>query len=579
MDVEVRNATSDARLTQSDTGSPVTGGPVTGGPVTGGMAIVDALIANGIERVYGLPGAQMYPLFDALHQRSNRIRTYGARHEQTCGYMAFGEARSTGRPGVFAVVPGPGVLNTAAALVTALGCCAPVLCITGQVPSQFLGRGRGHLHEIPDQLATLRSITKWAARIKRIEDAPAVINEAFRQMLSGRPGPVAVEMAWDVMAASARVTPLPAARIPASPPPSPNEIEAAADLAATAKHPMIMVGSGAQHAGAAVLGLAELLDAPVAAFRGGRGVIPENHPLSVSSYTANRLWPACDLLIGIGTRLELPYMRWAGMMSLIDRPAAPPHLIRIDIDPAEMNRLVPHAGIVADAEVGTRALLVALTKARPRASTSRDARHRIATEKTAARIAIEKVQPQLAYLDVIRACLPDDGFFVPELSQVGFTSYFSFDVRQPRTYVSEGYQGTLGFGFPTALGVKAAHPDRAVVSVTGDGGFMFAMQELATAAQENIALVTLLFNNGAYGNVLRDQQTSFGNRVIGAELVNPDFMAIASAFGIEGHRVASPEALAPVLITALTSTRPVLIEITVPRGSEVSPWEFIHIKR
>jgi acetolactate synthase-1/2/3 large subunit len=173
-------------------------------PATGGAAIVDALVANGVEAVFGLPGAQIYPLFDALKQREEQVRTYGARHEQACGYMAFGYARSTGRPGVYAVVPGPGVLNTAAALCTAYGTCAPVMCLTGQVPSAFLGKGRGHLHELPDQLATLRSLTKWAARIERVEDAPAVIDEAFRQMLSGRPGPVAVEMAWDVMATSAR---------------------------------------------------------------------------------------------------------------------------------------------------------------------------------------------------------------------------------------------------------------------------------------------------------------------------------------------------------------------------------------
>jgi acetolactate synthase I/II/III large subunit len=151
-------------------------------------------------------------------------------------------------------------------------------------------------------------------------------------------------------------------------------------------------------------------------------------------------------------------------------------------------------------------------------------------------------------------------------------------VYEPRTYVSEGYQGTLGFGFPTALGVKVAHPSNPVVSVTGDGGFMFGMQELATAKQEGIALVTLLFNNNAFGNVMRDQKNNFGNRVIGAALENPDFMALAKAFGIEGHRVSSPAALKPVLAKALAANVPVLIEIEVSQGNEASPWEFIHFK-
>ena len=549
----------------------------TGSMMTGGMAIVEALIANGTDKIFGLPGAQMYPLFDALQQRSDKIRTYGARHEQTCGYMAFGYARSTGRPGVFTVVPGPGVLNTTAALVTALGCNAPVLCITGQVPSAYLGRGRGHLHEIPDQLGTLKSLTKWAVRIEKAADAPEIVNEAFRRMQMGRPGPVAIEMCWDVMAGSSYVASRPPATIPPPSAPLKLEVEAAAVLVANAKRPMIMTGSGAQHASDAVRALAEFLDAPVAALRGGRGVVAEDHDLGISSYTAHQLWPEIDVLIGIGTRLEMPYMRWSDMMSLTERPTAPPHLVLIDVDPTEMRRLIPHAGIVADADIGTRSLHAAIDKLRKKSSApkSKAARDRIGAAKKAARVQIENVQPQLAYLDVIRACLPRDGLLVGELTQVGFTSYFGYPVYEPRTYITEGFQGTLGFGFPTALGVKAAHPDKSVISITGDGGFMFAVQELATAAQDNIALVTLLFNNGAYGNVLRDQKTSFGNRVIRAVLQNPDFMQLAKAFNIDGHRVSSPEALRPLLVKALKSKKPVLIEVQIPQGSEASPWPFI----
>jgi acetolactate synthase-1/2/3 large subunit len=545
------------------------------------MAIVEALIANGVDILFGLPGAQLYALFDALQQRRQIIRTVGARHEQACGYMAFGYARSTGRPGVYAVVPGPGMLNTTAALATALACNAPVFCITGQVPAAFIERGRGHLHELPDQLATLRSLVKWAARIEHPAEAPAVINEAFRQMLSGRPGPVAVEMAWDSMGSTALVSPLAGAAIAAAPSPAAAEVEAAAKLIVAAQRPMIMTGSGAQHASAAVLALAEELSAPVAAFRGGRGVLPEDHELAISSHAAFGLWPQTDVLIGIGTRLEMPYMRWSGMMTLIDRPSPPPHLIRIDIDPAEMRRLVPHAAIVADAETGTRALLAAIKSAkRPTAARAgEDWRARVAGAKLASRAQIAKVQPQLAYLDVIRELLPRDGFFVAELSQVGFTSYFGFPVLAPRTYVSEGYQGTLGFGFPTALGVKLAHPDRAVISVTGDGGFMFAVQELATAVQERIGLVTLLFNNRSYGNVLRDQRTNFANRINGALLDNPNFMMLAEAFGVTAYRVAAPDELRPVLKAALGADAPVLIEIVIAPDSEASPWEFIHPQR
>jgi acetolactate synthase I/II/III large subunit len=547
--------------------------------MTGGMAIVEQLIANGVETLFGLPGAQIYPLFDALQLRSDRLRTYGARHEQACAYMALGYARSTGRPGVYAVVPGPGVLNTGAALCTALGCNAPVLCLTGQAPSAFIGKGRGHLHELPDQLGVLSRLTKWAARIERIEDAPEIVNEAFARMLSGRPGPVAIEMAWDVMAAKATVSRRGGAALPAAAPPDPAAIEAAADRLAHATRPMIMTGSGAQGASEAVLALAEALDAPVAAFRGGRGVVAEDHPLGVSSYAAFRLWAETDVLIGVGTRLEMPYMRWTGMMTLIDQPAPPPFLIRVDIDPAEMTRLRPHVGVVADAEAGVTALLDAIGRRRVKSLRSGDeARARIARAKAEAREAIAVVQPQLAYLDAIREALPRDGLLVGELSQVGFASYFGYPVYEPRTYISEGYQGTLGFGFPTALGVKVAHPNKPVVSVTGDGGFMFAVQELATAAQERIGLITLLFNNASYGNVLRDQRVGFGNRVIGATLENPDFMALAEAFGVVGRRVDAPEDLKRALVEFLPTEAPVLIEVAVAQGSEASPWPFIHPK-
>ena len=187
-----------------------------------------------------------------------------------------------------------------------------------------------------------------------------------------------------------------------------------------------------------------------------------------------------------------------------------------------------------------------------------------------------KVTPHVDYLRVIRAALPDDGFFVEELCQAGFTSYFAWEASAPRSYVSAGFQGTLGFGFMTALGVKAAHPDRAVVSINGDGGFLFGVGELATAAQFDLGVVTIVFNNDAYGNVLRDQQRGFGGRLLGSELKNPDFIALARAFGIAAERVTSPDDLARVLPRLIAANRPALVEVVVDRATEVPPWPFIH---
>lgn len=546
--------------------------------VSGGRAIVDALIANGVDTVFGLPGAQTYPLFDALALSAASIRTYGARHEQASGYMAFGYARSTGRPGVFSVVPGPGVLNAGAALITALGCCAPVLLITGNVPATFEGRGRGHLHEIPDQVGLLRRMTKWSARIERVEDAPAIVNEAFRQMLTGRPGPVALEMAWDSMAQTAVVEPLGGVVLAPPSPPDTAALDTAARLLVTARRPMIMTGSGAQHAAEEVRALASLLNAPVTALRGGRGIVAESEPLGLSSAVAHRLYSKTDVVIGIGTRLELPTMRWAGMMTYHERLPGNRKLVRIDIDPEEMVRLKADVPVVADAKVGVRALIEAVGRLSTEAIKRNAAA--ILEEITAAKAAVEdeivKVQPEVDYLRAIRAALPNDGFFLTELCQAGFTSYFAWEARQPRTYVSEGYQGTLGYGFPTALGVKVANPERKVVAICGDGGFMFGVQELATAAQEKIAVVAVVFDNGAYGNVRRDQRTRFEGRFIASELHNPDFQKLAEAFGIRVYSVASPSELAAVLPAALAAEEMVLIHVAVPRDSEASPWPLVH---
>ena len=238
---------------------------------SGGEAIVNGLVAHGVDTVFGLPGAQIYGLFDAFQQA--QLKVIGARHEQACGYMAFGYARATGRPGVFSVVPGPGVLNAGAGLLTAFGANEPVLCLTGQVPSAFLGKGRGHLHEMPDQLATLRTFVKWAERIEYPANAPALVARAFQEMLSGRRGPASLEMPWDVFTQKVEVgaaevfDPFPA------PPPDLDRVKSAASLIATSKTPMIFVGSGAIEAGDEILELAELIDAPVVAFRDRKSVV------------------------------------------------------------------------------------------------------------------------------------------------------------------------------------------------------------------------------------------------------------------------------------------------------------------
>lgn len=533
---------------------------------SGGEAIVNGLVAHGVDTVFGLPGAQVYGLFDAFHQA--QLKVIGARHEQACGYMAFGYARSSGKPGVFSVVPGPGVLNAGAAMLTAYGCNEPVLCLTGQVPTAYLGKGRGHLHEMPDQLATLRTFVKWADRIEYPDAAPALVSRAFQEMLSGRRGPVALEMPWDVFTQRADVGPSkPFERLPA-PQPDSARIGAAAALISASKTPMIFVGSGAIGACDEILELAELIDAPVVAFRSGRGIVSNAHELGLTMASAYKLWPRTDLMIGIGTRMELPTtFRW---------PFRPGGLksVRIDIDPSEMRRLTVDAPVVADAQAGTSDLLAAVRKRGYSKTSGRRAAIREASAATLQEI--QSVQPQMAYLDILREVLPSNAIVTDELSQVGFASWYGFPVYEPRTFITSGYQGTLGSGFPTALGAKVANPDRPVVAITGDGGFMFGVQELATAVQFGIGVVTLLFNNNAYGNVRRDQRQHFDGRVVAADLVNPDFVKLAESFGVKAARVTSPDHFRPALERALADGGPYLIDIEVPTDSEVSPWKFIH---
>ncbi|MDF0519324.1 thiamine pyrophosphate-binding protein [Bradyrhizobium yuanmingense] len=530
---------------------------------TTGEKIARSLIAHGVDTVFGIPGAHMYDFNDALYGRSAELRFIHTRHEQGAGYMAYGYAKSTGKPGVYSVVPGPGVLNSGAALCTAYGANAPVLCVTGNIMSHLIGQGRGQLHELPDQLATLRSFIKGAERISHPSGVSDTMANLFTRMLSGRPGPVAVEAPWDVFGAKGPVGAV-AVGVPNLPPAiDPDAIAAAAALITKARNPIIMVGGGAADAGPEVAELAARLQAPVTAHRSGKGILPDDDPLAFNSVAAFEHWKHVDLLIGIGSRLELQYMRWRWL---------PPGLkvIRIDIDPTEMVRLKPDVAIVADAAAGTRALTAAISGVSP------GSRHDEFLEiKAKAQSAFSEVQPQIAHLDAIRAVLPRDGFFVEEVSQMGFTARFGFPVYGPRQYVTCGYQDNLGFGYNSALGVKVAHPDKAVVSVSGDGGFLFGLQEMATAVHHRINVVAIVFNNSSYGNVLRDQRQSYQGRYIGSDLTNPDFVRLAESFGMPAYRAASPEALKRALGKALDLDSPALIEVPIEKGSEMSPWPFI----
>lgn len=537
--------------------------------LTGGEAIVATLLAHGVDTLFALPGVQNDYFFNALYDRRDTLRVIHTRHEQGAAYMALGYALASDKTGVYSVVPGPGLLNTTAALATAYARNARVLCLTGQIRSEQIGRGFGMLHELPDQFAILTALTKWAARIETPGDAPALVAAAFQQQNSGRPRPVALETPPDVLAATAPVDlatgqPLP----PRQPLLDPDAIEAAAHLLAHARHPLIFVGGGATAAGPALLELADALQAPVIAGYNGRGIVDDRHYLSLTYPAGHRLWPQADVVLAVGTRLQAPLMNWGTDDQL--------KIIRIDIDPAEHLRHGPPAvSILADACTALSALVPAVARHNRARPSRRDELNALKASLTAQ---FAQLAPQIDFLNAIRAELPDDGFLVEEMTQVSYAARFAFPVYRPKTFVTTGYQGTLGWGFATALGVKIANPDRAVVSLSGDGGFLFTMPELATAVQHHIATVTLLFNDNAYGNVRRMQVEQYDNRVIATNLQNPDFLQLAAAFGAQGLRAHTPAELRQALRRGLAATdTPTIIEI--PVGVMPSPWRFSFLPR
>ena len=536
--------------------------------MTGAEALIKSVRSYDVDTIFGLPGGQTYHLFDAVYNESDAIRIFNSRHEQGVAYMAYGYARSTGRVGVYTVVPGPGILNTTSALCTAYAGNERVLCLAGQIPSKWIGKGVGFLHEIPDQLGILQRLTKWAERIEKPADTPRLVNQAFREMNSGRPRPVALEMAPDIMGLQEEVELLPPSPAPEPLRADPDLIEAAARLLGKAKQPLIVFGHGCVDAGTELLQAAEILQAPCTTLWSGKGIIDDRHYLSQPYVAGHQLWATADVVLAVGTRLDNPQLQWGLDDEL--------KIIRIDIDAEQITNIAdPEIGIVADAKSALSDLISALAR-------HNNARKLRKEELTGLKAAMfrkfeQDVGPQMRILKVIREELPEDGFLVDEVTQVGYASWYGFPVYRPRHFISSGYQGNLGYGYTTALGVQIANPDKKVVVLGGDGGFMYQATEMATAVKYRLNLVNIVFNNHSYGNVQRAQQEQFGGNVIGSDLTNPDFVRFAESFGAPGFRVETTEQLRKALQAAFRETGPVLIEM--PSTGMPSPWPYILLPR
>ncbi|MFL4970392.1 MAG: thiamine pyrophosphate-dependent enzyme [Xanthobacteraceae bacterium] len=536
--------------------------------MTTAEATVAALLAHGIGTIYALPGVHNDDLFDALYKVANRMRTVHARHEQAAAYMALGAALATAKPQAYTVVPGPGLLNSGAALLTAYGMNAPVLALIGQIPQADIGRGLGHLHEIRDQTGIIARLVDHCAMIRAPAEAPALVAAAVRAMFSGRPGPAVLECAIDTWGKEGAVAAIAAPTPPPSTPIDEDAVLAAAKRLGTAQRPLIVCGGGAQDAATEVALLSHMLQAPVLAYRRGRGVLDSRDALSVTLPLGRELWGEADLVLGVGTRLHLQQTMWG-----MDDDLA---IIRIDADGEEPARVrAPALALIGDAKPILRRLLDVLP-AHNRARPSR--RDEMQERQAKTRKRLEKLAPQLAILAAIRTELPEDGIFVDEVTQMGFAARLALPVYKPRTFLSPGYQDNLGWGFATALGVQDARRDTPVVSISGDGGFMYTANELSTAMRHRIPLVTIVFADGAFGNVRRTQEERYGNRLIACDLANPDFVRFAESFGAAAERVRDPDALRAALKRGFARRDgPTLIEM--PVGPMPSPWEFIHMPR
>ena len=523
--------------------------------LTGGDLLARQLAREGVRQVFGVPGVQLDYAVDGLAKVADQIEYWNTRHEQSTSYMADGYARVSGRIGTCMVVPGPGLLNALSGVVTAYACSSPVLCIAGQIPSGAIGGGLGLLHEIPRQSEILAALTKWSARAEHPGEIPRLVHAAVRQLRSGRPRPVGIEVPPDILQATADVALIEPVDQDEPVIPDRGQLRTAAEMLINADRPAIYAGGGviAANASLALRELAELLECPVVMSPNGRGAIDDRHPLALTWLAGRGVLAEADVVLGVGSRFLF------GQDQLRLAPGA--QCILLNAEQQDLGKpRTPTLAIHSDARLGLVGIRGQLDGKFDRRRGWADVNHL----RGWADEILAGIEPQYGWVRALRTAMPEDAILVNEFTQVGYLAQAAFPVYEPRTYISSGYQGTLGYGFPTALGAKAANPRRVVLSVNGDGGFGWALSELSTARKYGIGVLTVVFNDHAYGNVRRSQVEQFDGRIHGSELLNPDFVSIAEGFGVRGARATSPAELHGLLSEMVDSrNEPVVIDVPV----------------
>ena len=536
---------------------------------TGGQAVVDTLLTEGVSQAFGLISVHTVHIYDALRAAQDKLKFVGARHESAAVYMADGYSRASGKPGVCFTSTGPGAANSVGAMGEAYQCSSAVLNVTSNCEAELVNSGRGALHEPKDQLGMFRSVTGWNALSDRLETIPENIHRAFELFLTARPRPVELEIPTDVLGQTADFAAGSLAQRVRKQA-SPEEIERAARTLATAGRVAIWAGAGVVSSDATpeLVQLAELLGAPVTTSYGGKGAIPDDHPLALGCSIGGRVYggnpvfnfiAGCDVALVVGA--SLPYRITAGTGLKF-----PSKLVHVDLDAGVFGKnyeaTVP---VVGDAKAVLGQLLEAL-KGKGIAKSEAFARETKELKERVRQSLWEAGANQQRVMETIRGSVARDAIIVADPTMAAYWATRGMPCYEPRTYIAPHGWTSIGFAFPAALGAKAARPDRQVIVISGDGGFQLNLQELGTAAQYGINVVVLLFNDSAWG-VLRDRQRAyFGGRYYATDLVNPDFVKLVGAYGLAATRVYSRQELSKALSDVLGRSSFHLIEVMTPGG-------------
>ncbi len=531
--------------------------------IYGAHAIVKCLEREGIEVVFGIPGLYSMPIFDALYRHPS-IEVITVRHEQGAAFMADGYARASGRPAAVLTLPGPGVTNAYTGLGEAYYDSSPILLLSTQVNRDAIDQEKGLLHELHQQYEIVAPIMKYSERILEMDDISPTFQRVASELGNGRPRPVQVEIPRDIQVTTmdwtaAMENSSAAQKVRVSAPDQ--QIDRAAQALREAERPLIYAGGGVISSGASSIlqRLAERLAAPVLTTGMGAGAIPGDHDLScgvawIAGADIRPLFAASDALLAVGTRFNQGMTHdWS-----VKLPAT---TIRIDIDAEEIERNLPmQQKLVGDAQsclMAIEARLAAWGEDRecrvpqPMAQAQQDFRAAL----------LAKAGSTLPWMNALRGALPRNAVISADMSLFWADMLSAFPIYEPRTMMFPWGYGTLGFAIPEALGAKIALPDRDVIAIAGDGAFLFTGAELATAVQYGLNVPIIVPNNNAYGMIKVQQRDQFDEQFMAVDLVNPDFVNLAKAFGAHGLLVQSPEQMADAIVQAFAAHKPTVIEI------------------